>query len=61
MPITSLNDKARIILTGCLIVLTATVAFAGEPERDNKAPTGIPDPSIATSFPDNGDSNGTPA
>lgn len=61
MPINTLNTTARALATACLVALTGTVAHATEPENYNKAPTGIPDPSIATSLPANGDPDGTRA
>ena len=60
MPVNSRHDTG-VTLSLALLLLTGSAAHAAEKENYNNAPTGIPDPSIATSLPNNGDSDGTRA
>jgi porin len=61
MPSTKLTATAGPLAAACLLVLAGTPVSAAEKESYNTAPTGIPDPSIATSLPQNGDADGSRA
>ena len=58
MPIEKRRGIDRAVGAASVIVLVGAAAHAAEPEKNNSQPSGIPDPSIATSLPQNGDPNG---
>ena len=61
MPVNRLNNTVHALAAAVIVALTAPVAHAAEPESHTPPPTGIPDPSLATSLPANGDPYGTRA